>query len=205
MAILLNNFDTLCFDLKDMICAEVVRIKQIETSKKHYSSVLVELKDLDCDCCDDSFLNKISLNKIYECFNIGFEGELCEVDGSPVDITIEPDGRPLHWENIGTYSELYYKQLDYLFNCYIKTTVGEIQNIYQEYEIMYSYEVKPSKFIKYDYLNWSDAEANNPLFEEDDYEFKYYKKYEISEDIPEYELRDGSRPMIGNYDYRNLI
>jgi hypothetical protein len=185
-------FNNLCFDLKDKICEEVGIIKYRNEKLNMINKQLLmkygirEITD-DMDEMDIMCVNMFNerrfdrLNKIYEIFNLGFSGELCQSDNN------------IHsfWKNIGSYNKRYYNELDYLMNCFITQKI-------EDNEINYSYEIKPNRIQKYQYIDFEDA-MNYDEFEEDNYDFQKYKKYEISEDyIPNSEL---SYCNIGNYKY----
>jgi len=187
-------FNDLCFDLKDKICHEVGWIKYRKDKLQMINKQLLmkygtrEIKN-DMDEEDIMCVNMINerrfdkLNKIYEIFNLGFSGELCESDNNYIFS---------YWKNVGSYNTRYYNELDYLMNCFITQKIEN--NI-----IHYSYEIKPNRIQKYQYIDLEDEEDNNEDYEEDNYDFKQYKKYEISEDyIPNSEL---SYCNIGNYKY----
>ena len=187
-------FNDLCFDLKDKICYEVGWIKYRKEKLNMINKQLLmkygvsEIKDRTQE--DIMCVNMINerrfdkLNKIYEPFNIGFNGELCEYENMG---TIHQ-----YWKNVGSYNTRYYNELDYLMNCFITQKI-------ENNEITYSYEIKPNRIQKYNYIDWEDDENNNEDYEEDNYDFKKYKKYEGTEDyIPNSEL---TYCNIGNYKY----
>lgn len=186
-------FNNLCFDLKDKICEEVGIIKYRQDKLKMINKQLLmkyglrEITD-DMDEEDIMCVNMINerrfdrLNKIYEIFNLGFSGELCESDNNIFS----------YWKNVGSYNERYYNELDYLMNCFITQKI-------ENNEISYSYEIKPNRIQKYQYIDWEDDMNNNEDYSEDNYDFKKYKINEISEDyLPNTEL---SYCNIGNYKY----
>ena len=187
-------FNDLCFDLKDKICEEVGIIKYRQEKLQMINKQLLmkfgvrEIKD-DMDEEDIMCVNMINerrfdrLNKIYEIFNIGFSGELCESDNNIYS----------YWKNIGSYNTLYYNELDYLMNCFITQKI-------ENNEITYSYEIKPNRIQQYLYRDLEDEENTNDEYFEDNYDFKKYKKYEISEEyLPNSEL---SYCNVGNYKYQ---
>lgn len=173
-------FSNLTYDIQQKIYNEVLIIQNTEKNKRYFSGyVLGELKY-------HGNKNKDRLNKIYEIFDLGFIGELCERPELGEGFS--------YWKNVGSYNTRYYNELDYLMNCFITQTI-------EDNEITYSYEIKPNRIQKYNYIDFEDDMENNMDFEEDNYDFKKYKKYEICQDyIPnsEYEL---SYCNIGNYKY----
>lgn len=186
-------FNNLCYDLKDKICEEVGIIKYRNEKLNMINKQLImkygirEITE-DMDEEDIMCVNMINerrfdrLNKIYQIFNLGFSGELCESDNNIFS----------YWKNVGSYNERYYNELDYLMNCFITQKI-------ENNEITYSYELKPNRIQKYQYIDFEDNFENDEDFNEDNYDFKQYKKYEISEDyLPNSEL---SYCNIGNYKY----
>jgi len=176
-------FNNLCFDLKDKICYEIGFIKYRKDKLNMINKELLmkyETTEIINDMVNERRFDR--LNKIYQIFNLGFTGELCE----------NTYNNSQFLKNVGTYNTRYYNELDYLMNCFITQKI-------ENNEITYSYEIKPNRIQKYNYIDVEDEENNNEDFEEDNYDFKKYKKYEICEDyIPNSEL---TYCNIGNYKY----
>ncbi len=113
---LFNNFDNLCFDLKNMICKEVGIIKDTEKNKKYYNGyILGELKYKN----NNNDIKNI-LNRIFEdTYNAGT--------------------KMLNDGNIEFNIDTYYKNLDYLYMCELNTNIDFINK-----EINFTYYPKPN-------------------------------------------------------------
>eukprot|EP00918_Siedleckia_nematoides_P003050 GHVU01006920.1.p1 GENE.GHVU01006920.1~~GHVU01006920.1.p1 ORF type:complete len:213 (-),score=42.87 GHVU01006920.1:331-969(-) len=147
---LLNNFDSLCFDLRDKICREVGYIKEIDKTKNNHKKLMIELIE---KCYNNDY--KYELNNVYQYLEIGkrIVGETNECYSCDM-----------------FYDKLYYDNLDYILMCDIDTDITDT-------EISFNYKLKENySYLRNYYENW--IENNDMELEElDMYELGF--RYDI--------------------------